>query len=235
MTIPSSAFILIDIGIIVLYILAMAISYHNGFLYGLVELLYTLIIILVAWFLSPVFAKLMPLVSFEGTTMEIFHIEPLVNTITYFAIICLIICSLFPDLEIGYPWCVNIAFTAAACILVGVAVRDDIIRLTVAKGWVLITLLLGSISIYYVLLKHLGDRFVIMMMCKGSYGDPFYAIAFALLGSFAVGLLSMLLKRMADEWIPEMDLKPVTYIGQHTMGIFLLHKPILQSILIRSQ
>ena len=148
------------------------------------------------------------------------------------AIICLIIGSLFPDTEIGYPWCVNIAFTAAACILVGVAVRDDIIRLTVAKGWVLITLLLGSISIYYVLLKHLGDRFVIMMMCKGSYGDPFYAIAFALLGSFAVGLLSMLLKRMADEWIPEMDLKPVTYIGQHTMGIFLLHKPILQSILI---
>ena len=148
------------------------------------------------------------------------------------AFICLIIGSLFPDLEIGYPWCVNIAFTASACILLGVAVRDDSIKLTVAKEWVLFSLLFGSILIYYLLLKHLGDRFVIMMMCKGSYGEPFYAIAFALLGGFAVMLVSMLLKRMADEWIPEIDLKALTYIGQHTMGVFLLHKPILQNILI---
>ena len=71
-----------------------------------------------------------------------------------------------------------------------------------------------------------------MMMCKGSYGDPVIALLLAVLGGFAVMVLSMLLKRMADEWIPSMDLKQMIYLGQHTMGVFILHKPMLQNIFV---
>lgn len=70
------------------------------------------------------------------------------------------------------------------------------------------------------------------MMFKGSYGDPAYAMAFAVLGGFAVLLVSMLLKRAADEWLYDVDLKPMIYLGQHTMGVFLLHKPMLQNIFL---
>ena len=145
---------------------------------------------------------------------------------------CLIIGALFPDLELGYPWCLNIAFTAAACILLGAAVKNGMIKLSVQKAWVLCAMLFASVLLYIVLVKRLGDGFVNITMFKAYYGDPVYAIAFALLGGFAVLLVSMLLKRMADEWIPDMDLKPLVYLGQHTMGIFLLHKPMLQNIFV---
>ena len=148
------------------------------------------------------------------------------------AVICLVIGAVFPDRELGYPWCVDIAFTATCCILLGVAVRDGVIKLSVQKAWVLFSLLAASVLFYALLLHRLGDRFVNIMMFKGSYGDPAYAMAFAVLGGFAVLLVSMLLKRAADEWLYDVDLKPMIYLGQHTMGVFLLHKPMLQNIFL---
>jgi len=69
-------------------------------------------------------------------------------------------------------------------------------------------------------------------MCKGVYGNPFFALAFSLLGGFAVLVLSMILKRAANEWLTGLTIRPLVYLGQHTMGVFLLHKPILQNILL---
>ena len=146
------------------------------------------------------------------------------------AAVCLIIGALFPPLEIGYPWCLNLAFTASACILLGVAVRYPMIQLSVQKAWILGACLVASVFFYVILIKLQGEGFTIMMMCKGDYGAPVFALALALLGGFAVLLISMLLKRMADEWIPNMSLKTMIYLGQHTMGVFLLHKPMLQEI-----
>ncbi len=145
---------------------------------------------------------------------------------------CLVIGVVLPDIEIGYPWCLNIAFTAAGCILLGIALRNGVIELSVQKGWVLLSLLAASAAGYAAALYLCSDGFVTIMMCKGAYGNPFYALAFALLGGFAVLALAMILKRMANEWLPGVSLKPFIYLGQHTMGVFLLHKPMLQSIFL---
>ena len=148
------------------------------------------------------------------------------------SIVCVIIGVLLPEIEIGYPWNINVAFVAAGFILLGVALRNVIIELAVQKGYHMIGLLIASILLYGITLKLCGDNFGVMMMCKADYGIPLYSLAFALFGGFAVLMLSMILKRMADEWLSGIDLKPITYIGQHTMGVFLLHKPMLQSIIL---
>ncbi|MBP5169029.1 MAG: acyltransferase family protein [Oscillospiraceae bacterium] len=148
------------------------------------------------------------------------------------AVVCLIIGALLPHREIGYPWCLDIAFVASACILLGVAFRDGVIKLSVQKAWVLFSFLIASVFLYGFLVHRLGDNFVIMMMCENTYGDPVFAIPLAVLGGFAVLLVSMLLKRMVDEWLYDANLKPMVYLGQHTMGVFLLHKPMLQEIFV---
>lgn len=146
--------------------------------------------------------------------------------------VCVVIAALFPNTELGYPWCLDVAFAAAGCLFLGVAVRDGMIRLSVQKGWVLCGLLAGSVMLYWFLVRMLGENFGMLLMCGGIYGNSFFTVPLALLGGFAVMVLSMLLKRMADEWIPKVNLKSMIYLGQHTMGVFLLHKPMLQQIFV---
>lgn len=144
----------------------------------------------------------------------------------------MVIGVLLPDIEIGYPWCLNIAFVAAGFMLLGIALRNKVIELGVQKGWHLLLLFAFSAVLYAGLLHLCGDRFVTVMMAKGYYGNPLFALGFALLGGSSVMLLSMILKRMANEWLSFVSLKPLLYLGMHTMGVFLLHKPMLQSIFI---
>ena len=148
------------------------------------------------------------------------------------AALCLAVGFLLPEIENGYPWCLDVAFTATGCILLGVALRDRVLRLQACRGWVLAALLIGACGLYGALAALSGERFGVMMMCRGAYGNPFLAVAFAGLGGFAVIVLSVLLKRLADEWIPRVELKPLVYLGQHTMGVFLLHKPMLQNVFL---
>ena len=51
-------------------------------------------------------------------------------------------------------------------------------------------------------------------------------------GRFRQVLPSSVLYMMADEWLPMADLKPLVYLGQNTIGVFLLHKVMLQSFFI---
>ena len=146
------------------------------------------------------------------------------------AAVCLVIGVLFPRLEIGYPWCFDIAFVACGCILLGIAVRNGLVELSVQKGWVLIAMLAVSTFLYVLTVLLAGDQFTVLLMAKGEYGNPFLSLILALLGGFAILALSMILKRMANEWIHGMSIQPMIYLGQHTMGVFLLHKPMLQSV-----
>ena len=146
--------------------------------------------------------------------------------------VCLAAGALFPDIDIGYPWCVNVAFVAAGFILLGIALKHVMIGVSVQKGWVLFACLGACAGLYILLAVLQGDGFGVMMMCKGAYGQPLFSLGYTLLGGFAVGLLAMLAKRLADEWLPRLELKSLIYLGQHTMGVFLLHKPLLQNIFL---
>ena len=146
--------------------------------------------------------------------------------------VCLVVGALLPDIDIGYPWCVNVAFVAAGFIMMGMALKHVMIGIAVQKGWVLIACLAACVGLYTLMAVLQGEGFGVMMMCKGAYGHPLFALGYALLGGFAVGLLAMLAKRLADEWLSRLNLKPLIYLGQHTMGVFLLHKPMLQSLFL---
>lgn len=182
------------------------------------------------WYLSCLFlARIMT--AGIITLKEHFHVKG-VRALLVPSALCMIIGAALPRIEIGYPWELQVAFVAAGFILLGIVFRISIIELSVQKGWVLCSLLLGSLLLYTLTLLLRKDGFPIMMMCKASYGSLLPALACAVFGGFAVLIASMLLKRMADEWLPQTDLKPIVYLGQNTIGVFLLHKVMMQSFFI---
>ena len=148
----------------------------------------------------------------------------------FVAAILMIIGVALPEIEIGYPWCADVALVAAGCILLGIYFKKGLLKIAVQKGWVLFALLIASVGAFAGVTILVGDDFGVMMMCRGGYGNPLYALIFALLGGFAVLILAMIVKRMADEWLPIFSVTHMLYMGQHTMGIFLIHKPMLQNI-----
>ncbi len=96
MIIPQNVFLYISIFIIALYIVMMIIGYHKGFLYELVSLVYTALSLIAAWFLSPVLAKLFPLIDADKLgeykmMIDLFHLEETLNIIAYFIIIFLVL------------------------------------------------------------------------------------------------------------------------------------------------
>ncbi len=96
MVIPQNVYIYISIFIAALYIVMMIIGYHKGFLYELVSFLYTGLSLLAAWFLSPVLAKLFPLIDADKlgqykVMIDLFHLEETLNIVAYFLIIFLVL------------------------------------------------------------------------------------------------------------------------------------------------
>ena len=96
MIIPQNVFIFISLFIVALYIVMMIIGYTKGFLYEFVSLVYTGLSLLAAWFISPVLAKLYPLINTEKLgqykiMIDLFHLEEILNIIAYFIIIFLVL------------------------------------------------------------------------------------------------------------------------------------------------
>jgi uncharacterized membrane protein required for colicin V production len=96
MIIPENVFIFISLFIIALYIVMMIIGYTKGFLYEFISLIYTLLSLIAAWFLSPVLAKLFPLISADKlgqykVMIDLFNLEEILNIVAYFVIIFLVL------------------------------------------------------------------------------------------------------------------------------------------------
>ena len=61
-------------------------------------------------------------------------------------------------------------------------------------------------------------------MCRSNYGNIFWFMLNAVSGSALVIGVSMLLFRISREGARPFSTAVITYVGQHTLGIFLLHK-----------
>lgn len=101
MTIPENYFIYISILIAAIYLAFIIIGYHKGFLYELVNMVYTLLALIAAWFASPVFAKVFPLIDLNKVSTETMMLNKLmdlnqtVNIIAYFLIVFLVLKVLY--------------------------------------------------------------------------------------------------------------------------------------------
>ena len=100
MLIPEKYFIYISIFIVAIYIVLMIIGYKKGFLYELVNLLYTAASLAVAW-LSPVLSSLFPIID-VGTLdsdykilANFFNLNEIINTLAYFIIVFLVLKLLY--------------------------------------------------------------------------------------------------------------------------------------------
>ena len=101
MVISESAFIFISIFIVAIYALLIYSGYKHGFLYEIMDLLYTLFALLVAWFASPVLADLFSFIDISKISEEyrllnqIFDLNKMINTLVYFIIIFLVMKVLY--------------------------------------------------------------------------------------------------------------------------------------------
>ncbi|MBQ8094253.1 MAG: acyltransferase family protein [Clostridia bacterium] len=139
---------------------------------------------------------------------------------------------LFPKLQNGYPWCFNVAFVAAGFIMLGVAFRTPILILAQQEGWVLGAVFAGSLGLLLGGTVLRGDALELSLMCGSEYGNIFWFLLNSVSGTMSVLSASMLLQRLAREGSQPFSTAAVSYIGQHTLGIFLLHKNMLQMLIL---
>ena len=69
-----------------------------------------------------------------------------------------------------------------------------------------------------------GDALELSLMCGSVYGNIFWFLLNSVSGSLLVLGVSMLVFRLSREGARPFSTFAITYTGQHTMGIFLLHK-----------
>lgn len=139
---------------------------------------------------------------------------------------------LIPHAENGVFWCADIALTASAFILLGIAVRKFYLIMAQQKAVWLVTAFIGGTALFCLGTVFRGDALELSLMCKGDYGNILWFLFNSVFGSVSVLSLSMLLSRISRESARPFRLDAVTYIGRQTMGIYLLHKPFLQQIIM---
>ena len=131
---------------------------------------------------------------------------------------------LLPKIEGGYPWCLDISFVATGFILLGIALRQRLLIFAQQKGWVLCLFTTVSAAVLACGTFLRGDALELCLMCGSNYGNIFWFMLNAVSGSALVIGVSMLLFRISRESARHFSTAAITYVGQHTLGIFLLHK-----------
>lgn len=137
---------------------------------------------------------------------------------------------ILPHPEKGYPWCFDVAFIGTTFILLGIALRKSFLIMAQQKTlWLVVSFVVSTILFCAGTLLR-GDALELSLMCKGEYGNLVWFVVNSITGSMIVVSLSMLISRISRESAHPFGTGAVTYIGQHTMGIYLLHKAFLQQV-----
>ena len=132
--------------------------------------------------------------------------------------------------ENGLPFGFDVAIVAAGFILLGMAMQKSLLILAQQTELVLGTVFAGSLLIFAGGTVIRGDALELSAMARGMYGNIFWFMLNSLSGSALILLLSMIVARIAREGTHPFSVSTVTYIGSHTMGIYLVHKNMLQDL-----
>lgn len=148
-----------------------------------------------------------------------------------FMVLAFILSFFFPHLSIGYPWSVNVAMMAFAMLLLGnisLHLLDktyNYILLHKSVGFFVSSMLLiltgaGTLTCY---LNTSASGYV--LMANARYGF-FYLFAFtAVCGILMVVFLSIIL-----ESLHKSGFRMLSFVGQNTLCIFVVHKPIISCV-----
>lgn len=130
--------------------------------------------------------------------------------------------ALFPHWQrFGNPWGIDIAFVSIGFLLLGYYLRRLITKLNDKLSIVFGMLVIALVG--FALLVHYSTSSVgYVLMANAIYGNFFIFLGNAVLGSLIVILLSCLIsKRRFHKTV-------MLYAGQNTLGIFVVHKPIVE-------
>ncbi len=139
---------------------------------------------------------------------------------------------LLPKLDGGYPWCLDISFIASGFILLGIALRQNILIFAQSKTWMLAISTAAAAAILACGTILRGDALELCLMCRSDYGNIFWFMLNSFSGSALVLGMSSLLFRASREGRITFSTTAITYVGQHTLGIFLLHKNLQLDLII---
>lgn len=129
------------------------------------------------------------------------------------------ISMILPQLENGYPWCLDAAFLAAAFILIGYGTEQKTAVIKSAKFWSAAALV-GLLLLLTVPLNPV-NRDSNVLMAGNFVGNPLWFWTAAIGGCSLVFSVSHLLGNT------QFGSKAVRFIGENTLVIFAVQKPII--------
>ena len=101
MTIPINGSTILSIVVIAVYIVMFAIGYSKGLLYELVNFVFTILSLFLAWFAAPVLSDHFPLIDIgrmeqvPSFLVDLFDLNKVMNNIAYFIIVFLVMKLLY--------------------------------------------------------------------------------------------------------------------------------------------
>lgn len=136
---------------------------------------------------------------------------------------------------IGMPWGFDIAFVAAAFMLIGALAAPLLKKLSVRSNWLKLGIAAASLVLLLIGMQYAeySETHPFMLMANAEYGSPLLCLLNGLTGSLMVVMLAQILDSFfhTKNWALYAW---ILYIGQNTMGIYLIHKPFLQGLYNRT-
>ena len=129
---------------------------------------------------------------------------------------------------IGFPCNIDVAFVALGFLLLGFAVKEAMIKLVEEKLWVLLVIMVVTGALFYFGTFARIDQLDVVAMYIGSYGNIFWMLYNGIFGSSFMLVVAVLLDRIFKA-TPKVH-EGMTWLGQNTIGIYLLHTPILRQV-----
>lgn len=135
------------------------------------------------------------------------------------SLLVLIVGLLLPYFSYGYPWCINVSFVAVFFICIGWLCQGTMAKEYSSIQYSIIALIGFLITLLYGFDAFNNNSYVLMAQCN--VGNPLIFIICSFGGFVFVYSLSKLLVT----YVPKN--KMLSFIGQNTLGIFVVHKPII--------
>ena len=148
------------------------------------------------------------------------------------AVFLFLVGILLPKLgNLSYPWCINIAFTVAGFMLLGYSMKPLIEK--IAKNpvcTVLIFVLSATVFTAGSVLR--ADRLEMVLLRSGDYGDIVWFFVNSLSGCLLILSISSLISRNWKKHGPVINEQNEEGINRVTMGILVIHMPLLQQVVL---
>lgn len=148
-----------------------------------------------------------------------------------FAVLAFVIAFLLPPLEMSYPWGLNSAIAGLGFMLTGYAIKEFMDKFQHKKIWwhLLAITVSASIFVFGITIQGANPDFV--MMFAGEYGNPILFIINAFSGCGIIISFSVILTKLWEKHSKSKVRKFTIWLGQNTIGVFLLHFPIVHELI----